>query len=291
MLFKLDDAPESQIRDLRQQYVSSFEAADAIRRAAWIELNNTPLCLLNTSTGLLCDITAQINAFKMSSDYNELISFSTKDSNFRTERIKDVVATYFRYVLLSRRWEEAEVLLHNIQDKDVYDLNGLGGIAKLQSFCKITSELQESVDSMFVWYRHSALTIIYLCGPPSSQHGAPARSVWNERGRTFQEFVAPKVVNFYQKNWSLYPGNRSPDRKESPEIMKELEDATGIGARALVTFRPGMSGAREKLQWASKRATTLQQDVAYSLFGIFGVTLPAMYGEKKQNALGGLLRS
>ncbi|KAG1856789.1 hypothetical protein F4604DRAFT_1906577 [Suillus subluteus] len=72
--------------------------------------------------------------------------------------------------------------------------------------------------------------------------------------------------------------------------MKELEDATGIDARALVTFHPGMSGAREKLQWASKRVTTLQEDIAYSLFGIFGITLPVIYGEKKQNALGRLLQ-
>ncbi|KAG1896354.1 uncharacterized protein F5891DRAFT_599981 [Suillus fuscotomentosus] len=51
-----------------------------------------------------------------------------------------------------------------------------------------------------------------------------------------------------------------------------------------------MSGAREKLQWASKRVTTVQEDVAYALFGIFGITLPVIYGEKKQNALGRLLQ-
>ncbi|KAG2357071.1 hypothetical protein BDR07DRAFT_396678 [Suillus spraguei] len=274
MLSKLDDAPEAQIRELRQQ-------------------------------------TAQLNAFKMSPEYNELISLPTKDSNLRTERIKDVVATYFRRVLLSHRWEETEALLPDIQDKVVYELSGHGGIAKLQSFCKIardagyrwawmdtccidkrsSTEVQESVNSMFVWYRYSALTIVYLCDvPPSSKPGALARSVWNKRGWTFQEFVAPKVVVFYQKNWSLYLGDLSPNHKESTPIMKELEDATGINARALVTFRPGMSNAREKLQWASKRFTTVQEDVAYSLFGIFGISLPVIYGEKKQHALGRLLQ-
>ncbi|KAG2357882.1 hypothetical protein BDR07DRAFT_1379798 [Suillus spraguei] len=47
---------------------------------------------------------------------------------------------------------------------------------------------------------------------------------------------------------------------------------------------------REKLQWASTRVTTLQEDIAYSLFGIFGVHLPVIYGEKRQNALGRLLQ-
>jgi hypothetical protein len=301
----------SRSADLRQQYVCPSAVDDAIQKAVWIELEYAPLRLLNTFTGILCDRTAQINAFKMSAEYVELILFRTKDSNLRTERIKDVVARYFRCVLLSHRWEGTEALLHDIQDKVVYELNELGGIAKLQSFCKIVrdagylwawmdtccidrrsnTELQESVNSMFVWYHHSALTIVYLCDvPPSSKPGALARSVWNERGWTFQEFVAPKVVIFYQKDWSLYLGDRSPNHKESSAIMKELEGAMGIDARALISFRPGMSDVRQRLQWASSRVTTLQEDVAYSLFGIFDVLLPVIYGEKKQNALGRLLQ-
>ncbi|KAG2365168.1 hypothetical protein BDR07DRAFT_1399605 [Suillus spraguei] len=311
MLSKLDNAPEAQIRDLREQYVRPSQAEHAIQKAVWNELEYAPLRLLNTSTGLLCDRTAQISTFKTSTEYKELLSSITKHSDLQTEHITDVVAMYFRCVLLSHRWEETEALLHDIQDKVVYELNTHGGIAKLQSFCNVArdagyrwawmdtccidkksnTELQESVNSMFVWYRHSALTIVYLSDVlPSSDPGALARSVWNERGWTFQEFVAPKVVLFYQKDWSLYLGDRSPNHKESPAIMKELEDATGIDAQALVTFRPGMSGPREKLQWASKRVTTVQEDVAYSLFGIFGITLPVIYGEKKQNALGRLLQ-
>ncbi|KAG2367935.1 hypothetical protein BDR07DRAFT_1478513 [Suillus spraguei] len=311
MLSKLDDAPETQIRDLRQQYVSPSEVGDTIQRAIWNELEYAPLRLLNTSAGLLCDRTAQIKAFKTSPEYIELISFPTKDSNLRTERIKDVVAIYFRCVLLSHRWKETEALLHDIQDKVVYELSGFGGIAKLQSFCKIVrdtgyrwawmdtccidkksnTELQESDNSMFVWYRHSALTIVCLYNVlPSSLSGALAKSVWNKRGWTFQEFVAPKTLIFYQKDWSLYLGDRSPNHKLSPTIMKELKDVTGIDAQAVIAFHPGMSDARQRLQWASSRTTTLQEDIAYSLFGIFGVHLPVIYGERKQNALGRLLQ-
>ena len=172
--------------------------------------------------------------------------------------------------------EGNEPLLQDIQGKCVYDseLDPVGGMTKLRSFCKTALdagynwawsdtccidksnnvELQESVNSMFVWYRHSALTIVYLSDvPPSSQSGALASSVWNERGWTFQEFVAPKVVIFYQKDWSLYLDDRSPNHKESPAIMKELEDATGIDAQVLTSFRPGIRDAREKLRLASKR--------------------------------------
>jgi hypothetical protein len=40
----------------------------------------------------------------------------------------------------------------------------------------------------------------------------------------------------------------------------------------------------------SSRVTTWQEDIAYSLFGMFGVNLPVIYGEKKQKALGRLLQ-
>ncbi|KAG1908047.1 uncharacterized protein F5891DRAFT_1169157 [Suillus fuscotomentosus] len=311
MLSKLDDAPEPHIRDLRQLYVCPSEVEDAIQRAVWVELEYAPLRLLNTSTGLLCDRAAQLNSFKISPEYKDLLSFITKREDLQMERIKEVVAMHFRCVLLSHRWEETEALLHHIQDKNVRELKGLGGIAKLQSFCQIARdagyfwawmdtccidksnnvELQESVNSMFVWYRHSALTIVYLSDvPPSSQPGALARSVWNERGWTFQEFVAPKVVRFYQKDWSLYLDDRSPNHKESPAIMEELESATGIDPQALISFCPGMRDTREKLQWASKRVTTVQEDIAYSLFGIFDIHLPVIYGERKQSALGRLLQ-
>jgi len=193
----------------------------------------------------------------------------------------------------------------------VYDLNPVYGVPKLQSFCKVARDrgyrwawsdtccidknnnidLQESVNSMFIWYRHSALTIVYLSDvPPSSRSGALARSAWNKRGWTVQEFLAPRIVLFFQADWTLYLDDRSLNHKESPAIMQELADATGINAQALIAFRPEMRCAREKLQWSSMRVTTLQEDIAYSLFGIFGVHLSPIYGEKKQNALGRLLQ-
>jgi hypothetical protein len=106
-------------------------------------------------------------------------------------------------------------------------------------------------------------------------------SVWNSRGWTVQEFLAPKVVLFYQKDWTLYLDDHSSNHKESAAIMRELEDATGINNRALISFHPGMQDAREKLRWASMRITTLPEHIAYSLFGIFGVHLAPIYGESK----------
>ncbi|OAX39138.1 hypothetical protein K503DRAFT_109733 [Rhizopogon vinicolor AM-OR11-026] len=311
MLSKLDDTPDTQLRKLRQQYATSSEAASAIQDATHIQLENTPHRLLNTFTGYLCNRQTQINTFEQSTEYKELLSSTVKYTDLRMERIGKVVETYFRCAMLSHRWEGEEPLLHDIQDKDVYKLDAGGDMAKLQSFCRTARdagyrwawtdtccidqtnnvEVQQSVNSMFAWYRHAALTMIYLSDvPPSSIPGALAKSVWNKRGWTVQEFLAPKFVIFYQRDWTLYLNDPSLNHKDSAAIMQELGDATGIHPLALVAFRPGMRGAREKLQWVSRRVTTLPEDIAYSLFGIFGVNLPVIYGEKKQNALGRLLQ-
>jgi hypothetical protein len=189
-----------------------------------------------------------------------------KQPNLGTAHITEVVATYFRCVMLSHRWDGKEPLLQDIQDKIVFMLNSLGGIVKLQKFCEIAcdagfrwawsdtccidktshAELQESLNSMFIWYHQSALTIVYLSDvPPLSKSGALAKSEWNKRGWTFQEFVAPKVVLFYQADWTLYLDDHSPSHKQSAAIMEELESATGIDRQALVVFHPGMNGVRE----------------------------------------------
>ncbi|KAG2117045.1 uncharacterized protein F5147DRAFT_768429 [Suillus discolor] len=298
MLSKLEDAPDTQIRQLRRKYhyVTPCEVERAIRGAIHAHLDTAPLHLLNTSTGRLCDRQAQITAFMESTEYEKLMSSLMTHGHLQLECIKEVVVMYFRWVMLSHTWETKEPLLLDIQNKVVYDLDPVGTMVKLQTFCKISrnagyhwawsdtccidqhnnAELQRSINSMFIWYRHSSFTIVYLSDvASSSKSGALAKSAWNTRGWTLQEFLAPKVILFYQADWTPYLNDRSTNHKESVTIMHELEDATSINAQALVAFRPGMR----------------DEDIAHSLFGIFGVHLPVIYGEKKHHALGRLLQA
>jgi len=83
---------------------------------------------------------------------------------------------------------------------------------------------------------------------PILAHWQGLGSDYNKRGYTVQEFLAPTIVLFYQQDWTLYLNDHTPNYKESIAIMQELGYATGINARALVAFRPGMRNAREKLQ-------------------------------------------
>ncbi|KAK8031851.1 kinesin light [Apiospora arundinis] len=41
----------------------------------------------------------------------------------------------------------------------------------------------------------------------------------------------------------------------------------------------------ERMSWSDTRSTKKEEDIAYSLLGIFGVHMPMIYGEGKQNAL------
>ncbi|KAG1806173.1 uncharacterized protein BJ212DRAFT_1538536 [Suillus subaureus] len=298
MLAKLDNAHDMQIRKLREQYASPSEADDVIQKVINVQLDTAPLRLFDTTTGLLCDRETQISAFKTTTKYKQLLLSIMKHADLPREIITDVVAKYFGCVMLSHRWEGKEPLLRDIKDKAVFQLEATGGLRKLQLFCKKAHQAGFHwawVDSCCIDqnnnYYHAALTIVYLSDvPPSSKSGALTRSAWNTRGWTVPEFLAPKVILFYQQDWTLYLDNDSHNHKESVEIMHELEGATGVDARALVAFQQGMRDAREKLKWASTRVTSVAEDIAYSLFGIFGIQLPILYGENKENALGRLLQ-
>ena len=193
------------------------------------------------------------------------------------------------------------IIVYHLQQSFTHD--------KLQVFCKIARDagfhwawsdtccidkgnqivLQEALVAMFKWYAGSALTIVFLRGVHSpSRRGDLMRSIWNTRGWTFQEYHASRVVLFYTEDWKPYLNLDIPNHKDSPEIIKEMEEATGVSAEFLMNLQPGSNGIREKLCLASRRETTLVEDAAYSLLGIFSVSLPIVYGEGDQ-ALGRLL--
>ena len=192
----------------------------------------------------------------------------------------------------------------------VYDLDESPTHDKLQTFCKIVRDagfdwawsdtccinksdhfvLQAALVAMFKWYEGSAMMIVFLRGVRSaSQLGALLRSIWNTRAWTLQEYVAAKVIRFYTEDWTLYMNLDIPNHKESPEVISEMEQATGVSARQLMALRPGLTSIREKLCLASTRQTTLVEDAAYSLLGIFSVAdLSVMYGEG-ESSLGRVL--
>ena len=225
-------------------------------------------------------------------------------------RIKREVRRYFRYTMLSHKWERDEPLFHLVVSTTVYKLDRSPTHHKLQMFCGIARRagfkwawsdtccinkadhfvFQEALVAMFRWYQDADMVIVFLRGVHSpAQRGALANSIWNSRAWTLQEYIAAKTIQFYTEDWKLYLNLELPNHKESPEIISEMTQVTGVPAQKLMELRPGLSSIREKLRLASTRHTTLVEDAAYSLLGIFSVTgIPAIYGEG-DGSLGRLL--
>jgi hypothetical protein len=290
------------------RYISPSSTRAEIHKHVQRITNQSPRVLIDIATGRLRDRAERASAFEALPIFNELVSSMTTHIDY--VRIKHEVRQYFRYVMLSHKWEENEPLFQQVLHIAVYDLDQSPTHDKLQTFCKIVREagfnwawsdtccinksdhsiLQEALVAMFKWYQGSALMIVYLRGVcSSSQRGALVRSIWNTRGWTLQEYVASKIIHFYTEDWTLYLDLRLPNHKESPEVILEMEEATGVSAQQLMALRPGLSSIREKLRLASTRKTTLVEDTAYSLLGIFLVTgISPLYGQGERS-LGHLL--
>ncbi|KAI6042936.1 hypothetical protein EDC04DRAFT_3088299 [Pisolithus marmoratus] len=274
-----------------------------------VSVRDVTIDILNTMpTRLLCNRDAQMSHFVNSQQYSQLLSSCvTCDPDHCMELIHTTVSTYFQYVMFSHRWGEGDPSSRDIEGHMIYGMPTNWGFEELQAFCYETckrgywwawsdtccidkgssAELQEAIGSMFAWYRRSALTIVYLSDVANT--GSLGSSEWFRRGWTLQELLAPRTVLFYTQTWVLYKNITSSNHKGEGAVLEELETATGIDSQFLTDFSPGMNDARSRLQWASLRRTTRPEDIAYSLFGIFKIHLPILYGETAENALGRLL--
>ena len=271
-------------------------------------IRHMPCVLIDTTTGRLYDRTRQAEAFEELPIFDELRSSMT--TRLDHERIQKEVKGFYQYVMLSHKWQPGEPSFQTVEDTSVYGLPASPTNSKLQRFCDLVRSLdfqwawsdtccvnqldkgvqQESLVAMFKWYRGSALTIVHLLGVLSDvqEPGDLWGSIWNTRAWTYQEYVAAKVVRFYTEDWKPYLSLTTFNHKESAMILAEMERATNFASQELATLRPGLDRAREKLFLASKRQSTREEDIAYSLFGIFNASIPVMYGEGNR-AVGRLL--
>lgn len=111
------------------------------------------------------------------------------------------------------------------------------------------------------------------------------KAKWFTRGWTLQELLAPPYLVFVDRTW------RRIGTRES--WADEIEKASRIEARYLTSFNPTdftSCSIAMRLSWASRRQTTVEEDETYSLLGLFGVSLPLIYGEGRLRAFNRLRR-
>ncbi|KAF8554958.1 hypothetical protein OG21DRAFT_1573744 [Imleria badia] len=153
----------------------------------------------------------------------------------------------------------------------------------------ISTVLNQSLTMMYKWYEAAASTFVYLEDVDSPLAlGNLTGSRWMTRAWTAQELLAAKVIRFYDRNWAPYLGDIRSNHKESPEIVQELANAIGVARQTIIAFIPDDLTIRARRSLASTRNATVEEDVAYSLIGIFKSDIRPHYGEGDA-ALGHLL--
>jgi hypothetical protein len=215
------------------------------------------------------------------------------------------------YAILSHTWGRDEVLLQDMLASD----SGLAVARRKRGFRKIeyccrqarrdgwhfvwvdtccidkesSAELSEAINSMYRWYSDAMSCYSYLedaelrseaqfaellIQPRSRLLGHAGRPLprWFTRGWTLQELIAPFDVTFFAADWTNIGTKRS--------LAGPLSQATGIPASVLThTADLYKVSVASRLRWSANRFTTREEDLAYSLLGIFNVNIPLMYGE------------
>jgi hypothetical protein len=147
-----------------------------------------------------------------------------------------------------------------------------------------------AINSMFRWYQNATRCYVYL--PDVSvyaQNGlahvdwqsAFCNSRWFTRGWTLQELLAPKVVEFYSRD-SVLLGDKVT-------LQDMISKVTNIDVKALSERQLSEFSIEERLGWSKGRVTTVEEDQAYCLLGIFDVHLALIPAEGRDNAMRRLL--
>lgn len=139
-----------------------------------------------------------------------------------------------------------------------------------------SAEVEESINSMFNWYKKATVCYAYLADVrnPNTcvRNGQFQRSEWFSRGWTLQELLAPSSVVFLDAGFNII-GSRAG-------LEEVIASATGID-QDCVGGRKSLfdESVATRMSWAARRTTTRREDLAYCLLGIFDINMPLLYGE------------
>lgn len=149
------------------------------------------------------------------------------------------------------------------------------------------NELTSAINSMFRWYQNAERCYVYLSDvsirSPDRQsshidwESSFRNSRWFRRGWTLQELVAPDIVEFYSRDHIRLGDKQS--------LGQSIVEVTGIPSSALRGQPLSAFSTEERFSWSAKRQTTLKEDQAYCLLGIFGVFFSLIYGEGQSSAM------
>ncbi|KAK5676259.1 hypothetical protein LTS10_011071 [Elasticomyces elasticus] len=196
------------------------------------------------------------------------------------------------YAIFSHKWYASgeELILLDFQTSG--NAPHKKGFTKVQGLCAIAAakghrfvwvdsccidktndaELSKSINSMFRWYQNAAECIAFLGDVGGNEGRSMDGSIWFKRGWTLQELIAPRNMTFYDQYWNCLGTKK--------DLLEPLWKITGIPLDVLThdTHFSSCSIA-QRMSWASDRETRDVEDQAYSLMGLFDISLKLIYGE------------
>jgi hypothetical protein len=221
---------------------------------------------------------------------------------FREPTSGDVPA----YAILSHTWGKEEVIFQDMEaGADMTMVVSKAGWKKIE-FCanqaaadglqyfwvdtccidkKNAVELGAAINSMFRWYQNAARCYVYLSDVSKSDTAADdervrkeafRKSRWFTRGWTLQELIAPRLVDFFSLE-----GERLGSKLSLESMIHEI---TGIAKNALRGDALPNFSIEERRSWSERRNTTIEEDEAYCLIGVFDVSMVPNYGERRDQA-------
>jgi hypothetical protein len=199
------------------------------------------------------------------------------------------------YAILSHRWGKQELSLQELKDRTP-EMESTEGFRKIQRCCQEAAsvgfeyvwidtccmdktdqvEITEALNSMFQWYRSAQVCYTYMSDvdskeDPRAENSSFRKSQWFKRGWTLQELLAPQYVIFFDADW-----NEIGTKSSLQELITEI---SGIPSQVLLMNHGGEISIAQRMSWAAKRETQKVEDKAYCLLGLFGVSMPMIYGE------------
>jgi hypothetical protein len=173
------------------------------------------------------------------------------------------------------------------------------------------AEVTEAVNSMFCWYSNAALCVAYLADVDEAteqstlgkRHADGQRKVdsprtfeaceWFRRGWTLQELLAPSLVIFLSSTWEVigHKGDCEGLLGAGPALEPQISRIAHIPEDVLRDYSNSKRITLEqKLAWTAGRQTKKDEDMYYSLLGLFDVRMWLCYGEGAQSARERLVR-
>ena len=239
--------------------------------------------------------------------------------NVRTLKFSEYFYDIPKYIIASHRWKAGtEATIKDIGKKRDTDKDGY---RKVNDFAKYvrehighvewlwidtccvdqssSQEVTEAVNSMFRWYSQAEACLAYLADvKDASEEQALRQSDWFRRGWTLQELLAPHVLVFLSRDWKMigYKGGGGWTKSgfkvsDGPELETTIATITGIPEDVLLNYNRSKSySVKERLTWIAGRHTTREEDMSYSLLGMFDVTMTVTYGEGAEMARQRLLK-